>query len=677
VIRNPATGQVHRFSSGVYFFLGLLDGRRTIAEAWSMLGNRLGEDASSQDDVVELLAQLHEADLLQSEMPPDFVELLRRRGRIARATLWRHIGNPMSLRIPLWDPDRFLTRTIPGLRPLFGVFGILLWCAVVAPALVLATLHSGELTSGITDRLLATENLLLLACVFPVVKAFHELGHAYAVKAGRGDVHEMGIMFLVLIPIPYVDASASSAFRGRWARVGVGAAGMLVETFIAALAVYVWVLVEPGATRSLAFTVILIAGVSTIIFNGNPLLRYDGYYILSDLLDIPNLALRCTRYWTWLVERFAFGRRGPPPNVAPGEAKWFIVYGPASFICRMVVTTAIILVIAGKFFAVGVLIAAWSAIVLVVRPLAMMAIHVAGSPGLAENRRRAIIVSLVGVAATLGLILLAPMPLHTVDEGVVWLPEESIVRADADGFVQRIVATPGRPVGKGALLIESQDPQLSWEIQVDRARVARLKVKVAEFEPSDQVQAGIARRELAIEQSALARAEDRARGLSATSAAGGLFILPSPEDAQGRFYKRGDVLGYVVPRDVRVARVLVDQGDINLVRDRLRGAEVIAATELGRSYPATVVREVPAASDKLPSPALATEGGGSKALDTRDPQHPHALSRSFEFDVELPVTAAIAATGGHVWVRFDHGLEPLGLQWLRRIRQLLLSRFDA
>jgi putative peptide zinc metalloprotease protein len=286
-------------------------------------------------------------------------------------------------------------------------------------------------------------------------------------------------------------------------------------------------------------------------------------------------------------------------------------------------------------------------------------------------------VSLAAAAAVLGLVFLLPAPLHTVGEGVVWLPEESFVRAGADGFVRRIIAVPGGTVKKDAPLIESEDPQLVGEITVGKARIAAAEVKVAEFEPSDRLQAGLARRELAIEQSALARAEDRAHGLIATSATQGVFILPTAEDTQSRFYRRGEVIGFVVPRDVRVARVLVNQGDIDLVRNHLRGARVVAATDLGRSAPARVLREVPAASDRLPSVAFATEGGGSKALDTRDPEHPRALSRSFQFDVEVPAEVATAAAGGHVWVRFDHGQEPIGLQWMRRLRQLFLSRFNA
>ena len=149
-------------------------------------------------------------------------------------------------------------------------------------------------------------------------------------------VHEFGVMFLVFAPVPYVDASAASEFRSKWRRALVGAAGMIVEVFFAALALYVWLAVEQGLVRALAYNVMLIAGVSTVVFNGNPLLRYDGYYILADLLEIPNLAQRATRYWGYLVERYVFRTEDSKDFVATrGERIWLLLYAPASFFYRV------------------------------------------------------------------------------------------------------------------------------------------------------------------------------------------------------------------------------------------------------------------------------------------------------------------------------------------------------
>ncbi len=145
-------------------------------------------------------------------------------------------------------------------------------------------------------------------------------------KVLGGEVHEMGIMLLVLTPTPYLDASASLAFRSKWERILVGAAGMAVELFIAAIALFLWIYAQLGAMRSVLYNVIFIAGVSSLLFNGNPLLRYDAYYMLADLLEIPNLGPRGLRYLGYLMQRYVFGiPDAEPPLSTPGERAWFII----------------------------------------------------------------------------------------------------------------------------------------------------------------------------------------------------------------------------------------------------------------------------------------------------------------------------------------------------------------
>src|SRR6185503_5581836 len=165
--------------------------------------------------------------------------------------------------------------------------------------------------------------------------------------------------------------SAASAFRDKRRRVLVGAAGMLVELFIAALAVLVWVNAEHGAARALAYNVILVAGVSTIFFNANPLLRFDGYYILGDFLEIPNLGQRANEYLAYLLNRYAFGVRGvKSPVSAPGERGWLLAFGLASFCYRMFILVGIVVVVASKYLVIGVLLAAWASYAMFIQPLA-------------------------------------------------------------------------------------------------------------------------------------------------------------------------------------------------------------------------------------------------------------------------------------------------------------------
>ena len=239
VLHDSAAGKLHRFSPAAYRVIQLMDGERTLAAIWDEVAAAAGAAAPTQDEVIRLLAQLHAGDLLQADLPPDVEELAERSRKQKRQKLWQSFINPMSIRIPLWDPDRFLNRSWPLLKSLFGPLGLSLWLLVVLPALLLAGLHWHELTANLSDQVLATRNLVLLWLVYPLLKALHELGHAYAVKSGEGEVHEMGIMLLVLAPIPYVNATAAGVFRSKWSRALVGAAGILVELFLAGIAMFV------------------------------------------------------------------------------------------------------------------------------------------------------------------------------------------------------------------------------------------------------------------------------------------------------------------------------------------------------------------------------------------------------------------------------------------------------
>jgi putative peptide zinc metalloprotease protein len=678
VVHDHASGRVHRLSPAAYLFVAMMDGTRTIDDLWTDAAARLGDDAPSQDDIVRLLSQLHSADLLQAEAPPDARELFERLSTQQRSRLWRTLLNPMAVRIPLWDPDAFLERSLPLVRPLLGWFGGVLWLLVVVPAVVLAAQHWTDLTENLSDRLLAAESLLLIGLIYPVIKLLHELGHAYTTKVFGGEVHELGVMLLVLFPTPYVDASAAAGFRGKYRRVTVGAAGMLVELFLAGLAMYVWLAVEPGLVRAVAFNVMLIAGLSTIVFNGNPLLRYDGYYILADLIEIPNLAIRAARFWGHLIDRYIFRTEGALSFPATlGERVWFLIYGPASFVYRLFIMLAIALYVGGAYLAVGVVLAVWTVFSSVIVPAWKALAHVCASPRLRRNRRRAAGITFGALAGSVAALLWIPWPLHTTTEGVIWLPETAIVRAGTDGFARRLMIEPGTQVRVGDPLIETDEPTLKAQIETGRWRVEELEAQLATERFTDRSQAEITRTELGQARAELARSTERAARLMAHSRADGMFVLAKAPDLPGRFFREGEPVAYVTPSSARVVRVTVAQDDIELVRHKLRHVEAKLPGRVTETFTAALVREVPAARDELPSKALGAGGGGQLAIDPRDQHGTKTLQRVFQFDLELPAEAPSEAFGSRVHVRFEHEWEPLGLQWYRRARQLLLSRFYA
>ena len=277
----------------------------------------------------------------------------------------------------------------------------MLWLALVLPAMVLFVLHWQEWSDSLPERVLAAENIVLLILVFPLVKFLHELGHGLVVKAYGGTVHDAGIMLLIFMPVPYVDASASLSFRSKYHRALVGSAGMLVEVAVAALAVYVWMVAELGIVKAAALDVILVAGLSTLVVNGNPLLRFDGYYILSDLLEIPNLGSRSNSLWATLIEQFLFGVKPSRANsILPSERPWMFVYAPLSYVYRTFVFFGIAIFVATEFLSIGIAIALWSFFLTFVVPIAKIVRHLLVSPTLRGKRGRAVAVSVVSTLAS-------------------------------------------------------------------------------------------------------------------------------------------------------------------------------------------------------------------------------------------------------------------------------------
>jgi len=678
VLQDHAKGQYYRFSPSTYQVIGLMNGRRTVQELWEIATERLDDDAPTQDEVVQVLGQLHSADVLMCDVPPDTSELLRRSKRLERAQWQQKLRSPLAIKIPLIDPDRFLTFSVGFVRPLFSPVGALLWLTVVAAGVITAGLHWSALTENVVDRVLSAGSLLTLALVYPLVKAMHEMGHGYATKVWGGEVHEMGVMFLVFMPVPYVDASAASEFRSRNRRLVVGSAGIAVELLLAALAMLLWVNLEPGTTRSMAYSVILIGSVSTLLFNGNPLLRYDGYYILADLLEIPNLARRGTQYLGYVIQRYVFGiDKIPEPQTAPGERFWFVFYTITSFVYRFFIYTAIVLFLAGRFFVIGILLSMWVAASMVVVPVAKGLRFVTSAPSLRERRPRALLVT-VGTLTVVGLVLfLVPFPYRTRAEGVVWPPDEGLVRARTSGFVERVAATPNAKVGVGELLVTCRDPLLLANVRVLRARLAELQSRHDAALATDRVQTRIVEQELVDVRAELARAEERVRELEVRSPVGGEFVVPNAMDLPDRYVRQGDLIAFVLDVDRPMVRVVVQQSRVDLVRNRSRHVEARPAEHLDQVIGAVIKREVPGAEEYLPSAILGSVGGGEIAIDPTERSGTKTFQKMFQFDIELERPLDPAFVGGRVYVRFDHGFEPLAFQWYRSIRQVFMSRFNV
>ena len=679
VVRDRLSTRTHRFSPAVYFVLARMDGVRTFDQIWRETGEQFGEDAPSQDQILQTASQLYVAHLLRSDALVDESELSGR-GRAERDAFWtQNLRNPMFLRVPLLDPDRFLNATVHLVRPFCGWLGGLLWlCALVWLGLQMSVQWE-ELTADLADKMLAKENLITIVLVYPFLKILHEFGHAFATKMAGEEVHEMGVMLLTLIPAPYVDASASAIIPSKWRRALVAAAGMIVELAVAALAMWVWLDAQPGLARSIAYDTLLTASVSTLIFNGNPLLRFDAYYILSDVIEIPNLASRSQRYYFYLIQRYLFGvRDAADPAMATGERFWFALYAPLSFAYRMFTLFGIAMFVATKYFVVGVALALWMTAASIALPALKGLKFVLISPVLTGTRARAAAVTaliLAIVAASVGFV---PIPNATVARGVVWIPEGSRVVARASGRLEAFLVQPGSRVAAGDALVRLDDPFNASKREKSAARLAEIEARLFAAEalsPYDsQVltrQRDLARQEL----DDIVRQED---DLVVRSPTAGVLVVPHAEDLIDGFVKRGQTLGYVMASRAPVIRASVPEAEIEYFRDRVRSVAIrFDEQPWTRLDSVTVDREVPKSTRKLPSPALSSANGGPFTPDPSAKEKETILESIFEIDLATSNDVAVDRWGQRVWVRFDHGASPVIERLYRSARQLFLGRFHV
>lgn len=678
VLRNRLNGQHHRFNMAAYSLIGLMDGQRTIEQIWVGAGKISPEYNPTQNEVIRMLGRLHDADLMQCDILPSTIELLQQDMARSKNSLKQKAFSPFSMQFPLWDPDRFLEKWSFLAAPFFTLPALIVWLFVIAGGFYGAVLNWKELSSSLGSQILSQDNLVIIWLLYPILKAFHEAGHAFAVKNWGGEVHKIGIMLLVFVPIPYVDATASNGFPEKHRRIIVAGAGMMIELFIAAAALFVWLNVEPGTIQTLSYNIMLIAGASTLIFNGNPLMRYDGYYILSDLLEIPNLAQRSKSYTGYLVQYYLLGiKTAQSPVTAPGEKTWFILYGPLAWCYRILVLAGLIWMISGRFFFIGVLIAIWGIISLFILPTAKVLIQTLADPEVQKRAPRALSLGILFSALLFLGLCVFPVTYSTNAQGIIRLPEQSIIRAGTDFEVVRVLSPVEEPVKKDASIIKGTDPFLETQIAISRAVLQEQYAAYNALPIHERVKRKIFLEEIERAKGDLHQAELKLQKLIVRSPARGKLIINSHQNLPGRFVRQGEILGHIITDHRPSIRAVVRQNDINLIRNQVSKVRVRLAERIEEPMHAAIERIIPAADHILPSAALGTAGGGIIPVDPGDPDGLRAIESVFQVDLTLPGKVKNPHIGSRVFIRFEHGRKPIAVQWYRTIRQLLLGRFNV
>ena len=676
VLKDPISGRQHRLNQLGYRIVARLDGRLSVQQVWDCAVAEAGDAAPTQPETIALLAQLHDGELIQSEATPDVAELFdradRRRDRARKERL-----NPLAMRVALFDPTRWLDALLPLAALFLRRWAVWAWLALMLTVLVLLAPQAAALKAYGALHLSTPRLLLTLWLAYPVIKALHEFAHALAVRHWGGEVREMGISLQMLMPVPYVDASSAAGFRERHRRVLVSLMGVLAETTLAALAALLWLAASDGVLREAAFATMLIGGVSTLLFNGNPLLRFDAYYALADAIESPGLAPRALAYWRYLMRRHLMGVASAlPPAVAPRERRWLLGYGLASTIYRHVVAVVIVGWLVGVHWALGALAAAWFLFSVLARPAWKLLNYVRSAPELTGHRSRATAWASLAFALPLLLLFVMPVPDGTRAEGVVWVPEQAQVRSEGEGFIDSVAVHDGQDVAPGDLIVQLRDPALDVELERVQARLRGLDAAYQSALFQQPAQANAVGQEVERAQAEQARIEARIAALAVRCAVAGRVALPHAQDLPGSYLARGALVAYVLADQRASVRVVVSQADVARVQQRPGPIEVRLADAQATSFSAQLRAQTPAALRRLPSAALGDRAGGAVVTDPADPEGLRTLEPLFTFDLVVP-QRAMERVGGRAWVRFDHGSRPLAQQWLLRLRQLFIGQFTA
>jgi putative peptide zinc metalloprotease protein len=489
VVKDPVTTEHFQFSAEEYALLDWLRQPVSIGKLQRLFAEHFAPQTISPQALWDFLGRLHGAGLLIGDGPGQGQELLARmrRDRARRwAMSWTGI---LAIRFRGIDPDAFLTAVHNRLRWLVSPAAFMVVLGVVMYALALVFGHFDEFRARLPEvsALFDPRNLVLMMLSIGAVKVLHELGHALTCKHFGGEVHELGLMLLVFTPCLYCDVTDSWKLASKWHRIAVAAAGMFVEIVLAAIATIVWWYAQPGIVQLIAMNVMIVCTVGTLAVNGNPLLRYDGYYIMSDLTETPNLWQRSREVLRRFAGGWLFGEPVADDPLVPSHHRaWLAIYAALSKTYVALVCIAIVwglvqmlypMHLQNLAYAVGLTVLGGA----ISRPIANLARFARNPIRRAELRTgRLALIAACGLAISVA-ILSIPVTYH-VRAPLVLMPDDAArIYATIDGTLASVVRA-GQPVRRGDVIGQLNNVQVQRELTRAEGEAAQRKLRVEHLE---------------------------------------------------------------------------------------------------------------------------------------------------------------------------------------------------
>ncbi len=649
VVKDPVSLRYYRFKEQEHFLIRLMDGSHTLDEAQKQFEERFRPDRLTLEDLESFGQQLLNAGLAQNESPQAGKQLYDQRKKRRRSEILQAFTNILYIKIPVFDPDKILTKMLRYTRWMFTTWFLLLSVGVMLAAVFLVLTHFQTFRDRLPSyhEFFSFKTVIYLWAALGIVKVIHEFGHGLSCKAFGGEVHEMGFLFLCFSPCMYCNVSDAWTLPSKWKRIIISGAGIYVELIIAAISTFVWWNTPSHPfVNYLSLSLMIVCSVSTVVFNANPLMRYDGYYVLADWLEIPNLRDRSNRYLSRLCMEFCLGIEvQPEPYMELWRRILFVAYAIISYVYRWVVTFVILYFMSNflgpKLKVISQMLAVAAAASMVGWPLYRLGKNIHKRGRLPDMKPVRVTLSASVLVAVLLLFFFLPLPVSRVREtGLVQVqPEAQVpVYVQVPGILERILVREGQPVKKGTILAEfkntemqaqEEDLRSKYEIQLQRYRAytahAKESPELEKLKKTAEADAEAARKQWQFYKSQPLR-----RLVLVAPRAGTVMNVPKVEDV-GKRWEADQDKPFCSIADVSKLRILVPVTPDNyqLIRNDL---ELYRAE--GKPMPVTIrvhgrdthtwkgiITHLPESEAKEIPIQLSNKGGGPLAIKTNSPQN--------------------------------------------------------
>lgn len=685
VVKDPVSLRYYRFKEQEYFLLQVMDGRHTLDEAQKAFEKRFRPERLTLEDLEQFGQQLLQAGLVQNESPQAGKLLFQHRKKRLRMEWMQTLTNILYIKLPIFDPEKLLGAMIPSLRWIFTFWFGLASLAFMLAAVTLVLTHFDTFYARLPSyhEFFNVKTVVYLWFALGVVKVIHEFGHGVSCKAFGGEVHEMGFLFLCFSPAMYCNVSDAWTLPSKWQRIIISFAGIYVELMIAAAATFVW-WNTPGYpfVNHMALSVMVVCSVSTVAFNGNPLMRYDGYYVLADWLEIPNLRDRANRYLQNLAMEYGLGIEVvPEPYMDLNRRILFVTYAVVSYVYRWVITFVIVKMISTmlkpyKLEAISNLMAVAALASMLGWPLYRLLKNVHKRGRLPDMKTARVTISACLVAGVLAVIFFVPMPVTRVREtGLVQVHPLDVepVHVTVPGQLEKVHVQEGQFVRKGRVLatfssleLDSRRDQAATQMKIKGDLVRHHERQAAAAtDPRDKARLLqlrlTAERDFNQARAALHQVELEAEKLTLRAPADGVVLgLPKVDDLGKRWDKNEETLFCTVGSVTRL-RVLVPvtPSDFDLIKENGGGSELRPLTAtvrvqglVERLWTGKVATPLPHSEAKEVPVALTSKAGGPLAVKPGgDPRHPAPQGQYFLVGIDIDQPGDTIAVGSLAQVK--------------------------